>query len=159
MSGSTFALDLKAFADKAKARADDMVGITVFGLAEEVMKRSPVGDRDRWAINIERKARGLPPVPKGYLGGHFRANWQIGVGVRPAGEIAGIDKSGAETLGKIAAEIPDQAAGKVYWLVNNTPYSVRLEYGHSKIAPPGFIVGGSVAMFQQKVRDAVEAVQ
>ena len=143
----TFALDLQRFAAKAKDKANDLVGNVVLLVAQELDKRSPVGDRERWAVNIDRKSRGLPPVPKGYIGGHFRANWQLGVNVKPSGEVAGVDPTGTATLGRITAAIPDQAAGKVYWLANNTPYAMRLEHGHSSIAPEGML-GLTVVMFE-----------
>lgn len=143
----TFALDLQKFATKCADKADDLVGNVVVRIAAELDRRSPVGDVTYW----------LSPPPRGYIGGHFRANWQLGVGVRPAGEVAGVDPSGSRTLGGIIAEIPEQSAGKVFWLVNNTPYAQRLENGWSRQAPQG-LVGLTVVMFQQVVRDAVEAM-
>jgi hypothetical protein len=143
----TFALDLQRFADKCGKKADDMVANVVVRVAAELDRRSPVGDAKYWKS----------PPPKGYVGGHFRANWQLGVGVRPAGEVAGVDPAGKNTLGRIIAEVPEQAAGKVYWLANNTPYSQRIEHGWSRQAPQG-LVGLTVVQFQRIVKDAVEAL-
>ncbi len=144
----TFALDLKTFADKAKAKADDAVGLIVVKVAAELDRRSPVGDATYW----KRKP------PKGYIGGHFRANWQLGVGVRPTAEIAGTDRSGSATQGRIMAAIPEEAAGKLYWLVNNAPYAQRLEHGWSRQAPQG-LVGLTVTKFQQIVNQAAAEVR
>lgn len=143
----TFALDLQRFAEKCKDKADDAVGNIVVRVAAELDRRSPVGDAKFWKS----------PPPKGYIGGHFRANWQLGVGVRPAGEVAGVDPTGQRTVGRILAEIPEQASGKVYWLQNNAPYAQRLEHGWSRQAPEG-LVGLTVIQFQSIVRDAVEAL-
>jgi len=143
----TFALDLQKFADKCGKRADDMVGNIVVRVAAELDRRSPVGDAKFWKS----------PPPKGYVGGHFRANWQLGVGVRPATEIKGVDPSGAATQGRIIAEVPEQASGKIYWLSNNAPYAQRLEHGWSRQAPEG-LVGLTVMQFQQIVNDAVQAL-
>lgn len=143
----TFAVDLQRFAEKCGERADDAVGNIVVRIAQELDKRSPVGDALYWKN----------PPPKGYIGGHFRANWQLGVGSMPAGEIPGVDPSGAKTLGRIMAAVPDQAAGKVYWIANNVPYAQRLEYGWSRQAPQG-LVGLTVTMFQDIVNDAVRAL-
>ena len=142
-----FALDLQKFAEKAGRKADDVVGNVVVRVAAELDRRSPVGDATYWKN----------PAPKGYIGGHFRANWQLGVGTRPTAEVAGVDPSGARTLGAIIAEVPEEAAGRVYWLVNNAPYAQRIENGWSRQAPQG-LVGLTVVMFQQIVREAAEAL-
>ena len=143
----SFALDLQRFAEKCKDKADDAVGNIVARVAVELDKRSPVGDATYWKH----------PPPRGYIGGHFRANWQLGVGSIPAGVIPGADRSGVATVGRIIAAIPDQASGKVYFLTNNTPYAQRLEHGWSRQAPAG-VVGLTVTMFSQIVRDAVAAL-
>jgi len=140
----TFVLDLQRFAEKTKARADDAVGLIVVKIAAELDQRSPVGDAKFWKH----------PPPKGYIGGHFRANWQLGVGVRPTTEVKGVDPTGQATQGRILAAIPEQASGKVYWLSNNAPYAQRLEKGWSRQAPEG-LVGLTVTRFQQIVDQAV----
>lgn len=144
---SRFTLDLQRFAEKCAERADDAVGNIVVRIAAELDKRSPVGDATYWKN----------PPPAGYIGGHFRANWQLGVGAMPMGEVPGVDRTGEKTQGRIMAEIPEQAAGKVYYIANNAPYAQRLEYGWSRQAPQG-LVGLTVTMFQDIVRDAVEAL-
>lgn len=141
----TFALDLQKFAEKAGKLADDAVGNIVVRVASELDKRSPVGDASYWKS----------PPPAGYIGGHFRANWQLGVGVMPRGERAGVDPTGTIALPGIIAEIPEKASGKVYFLANTAPYADRLENGWSRQAPSG-LVGLTATMFQQIVREAVE---
>lgn len=135
---STFALDIAAWVNATKGSLDDTVGLVLVNIAAELDKRSPVGDATYWKN----------PPPAGYVGGHFRANWQLGVGSFPIGEIPGADPTGAGAQARIAAAIPDQAAGKVYWIANNVPYAQRLEYGWSRQAPQG-VVGVTTAMFQQ----------
>lgn len=140
----SFALDLQKFAQKAKDRADEAVGAIVIGVARELDRRSPVGDAAYWKN----------PPPKGYVGGHFRGNWQLGIGVIPAGEIAGADPTGAAAQGRIVASVPDEASGLVYYLANNTPYGRRIEDGWSRQAPQG-LVSLTAVMFEQIVREAV----
>lgn len=141
----TFSLQLQDFAKKAKGQADTVVGRVVFNMASRLNERSPVGDASYW----EHKP------PKGYVGGRFRGNWQLGVGDAPAGETGRIDPSGSATLGAIIQEIPTEAAGKVYWLVNNVPYAQRIEDGWSRQAPTG-LVGITVTEFQQVVSEAAQ---
>lgn len=145
---STFALDLAKFADKVKGRADQVTGNVVAQIAAALDRRSPVGDATYWKSK----------PPKGYVGGRFRGNWQLGVGDVPVGETRRIDPSGAATLGAIIAEIPTQAAGKVYWLANNVPYARRIEEGWSRQAPQG-LVGRTAIEFPQMVEQAVGAAK
>ncbi len=53
----TFALDLQRFAEKCGERADDAVGNIVVRIAQELDKRSPVGDALYWtAEGLHRRA-------------------------------------------------------------------------------------------------------
>lgn len=93
---------------------------------------------------------------KGYVGGRFRANWQFQIATPAAGEVDAVDSSGNKTLGVIQAGIQTLKLGDTAYLVNNLPYAIPLEYGHSSQAPAG-MVGTTVAEFQQIVLEAVEA--
>lgn len=115
----SFALDIRKFAEKAKERADIVVKSTVTAVIVKTDERSPVGDPDGWQH----------PAPNGYVGGRFRGNWQLGVGTMPEGMLERIDPSGKTTIQANIAAIPDEAAGKVYYLANNTPYAQRIENG------------------------------
>ncbi len=142
----TFSLDLAKFADKAKGRFDDVVGDVVVQVAAALDRRSPVGDASYWKS----------PPPKGYVGGRFRGNWQMGVDTIPAGETGLIDPSGATAQGEILARIPEEAGGKVYYLMNNVPYAEEIEKGSSRQAPQG-LVGLTAIEFPQMVEQAVAA--
>ena len=156
----TFSLQLKAFAEKAATNADVAVKGIVIEVAANLDSRSPVGKRELWAANIERASRGLPPLPAGYIGGRFRGNWQYGnyegAGI-PVGELDNIDPTGEATQAALAAAIPDKAAGLRHVLINNVPYAMALERGHSGQAPEG-IVGLAVVEFQDAVDKAVAKV-
>lgn len=147
MSGP-FLLQLQEFARKTGAKADLAVGRIVVRVSAELDRRSPVGDSSYWKN----------PPPKGYTGGRFRGNWQLGVGVVPGGETGAIDKTGAETQGRIIATVPEQASGRVYYLVNNVPYSQRIEEGWSRQAPQGLVALTSI-QFQRIVDEAVGAIK
>lgn len=144
----TFALDLKKFAEKAGKRADAVVGEIVTNIVATVDDRSPVGDAKYWKS----------PPPAGYVGGRFRGNWQLAIGSLPGGTLARVDPDGRATVTANLGEIPEQASGKVYYLANNLPYSIRLEHGWSRQAPQG-IVGRTVAEFQGAVDKAVAAAK
>lgn len=140
----TFELDLRKFVEKAGKRGHEAVAQVVLGLHARVDARSPVGDAKYWKS----------PPPKGYVGGRFRANWQLGVGSMPGGTIATPDPSGATVRARIAAALPEDAAGRVYYLANNVPYAQRIENGWSRQAPQG-VVGLAMVEVQSIVNDAV----
>lgn len=142
---SSFSINLAKWAEQAEGKANLVVKSVLFDIAARVDEKSPVGKREIWAANIERASRGLPPLPKNYKGGHFRANWQMGVDTRPTEEIAGIDYESA--LGRNQGAIPPWTLGKTFFLTNNAPYAVALENGHSTQAPLG-IVGITVLEWQ-----------
>jgi len=141
----TFAVDLRRFAEKVGEKADEAVGAVVFNIAAELDKRSPVGDPLYWK----------KPPPKGYVGGRFRANWQLGVESVPQGERNTVDTDGTVALPAIRAAIPDEASGKVYFLANNVPYAQRIDIGWSGQAPQG-LVELTAQNFQVIVREATE---
>lgn len=145
---SSFAVQLKAFADKTNKKANDVVGLVTVKIAQRLDQRSPVGDASYW--------KNKPP--KGYVGGRFRGNWQLGVGAIPAGETGRIDPSGGETVSAIIATIPTQPAGTVMYLANNVPYAQRIEEGWSRQAPEG-LVALTAMEFQQVVDEAAQQVQ
>lgn len=143
----SFANDLARFAAKTQARADLIVSKILLDIGRSVTLKSPVGDASYWAS----------PPPKGYVGGRFRGNWQLGVGSAPGGTLDVIDPGGGATIGAIAAEIPAQSAGHVYYIANNLPYAQALEEGWSRQAPQG-MVGLTVQEFSSYVRVAATSL-
>jgi hypothetical protein len=149
-SSEQFTIDLTAFVKKAKGRADALVRKVVLDLGARVVMRSPVGDASYWKN----------PPPKGYTGGHFRANWQYGESVRPSGNVEGVDKSGRLALGKMGSKVRlDGAAGRTHFLVNNLPYALRIEHGWSARQAPNGVVGVTVIEYRQVVRNALRAIK
>jgi hypothetical protein len=141
-----FSLELQRFNEKTQKRADEVVGLVVAKIAQRLDERSPVGDASYWKH----------PAPKGYVGGRFRGNWQLGVAAIPEGETGRIDPGGSTTVSAIIADIPTKAAGLVYYLTNNVPYAQRIEDGWSRQAPSG-LVGLTVTEFQPIVTEAAGA--
>ena len=145
----SFSINLAKWAERAGEKADLVIKDVIIDVARRIDEKSPVGKREIWASNIERKTRGLPPLPKDYKGGHFRANWQLGVNTRPENEIDTTDFSG--TVNQNIGRLPAQCMGNVFYLTNNVPYAMRLENGHSTQAPIG-IVGITILEWQGIVR-------
>jgi hypothetical protein len=75
-----------------------------------------------------------------YSGGRFRGNWQVTFNVPASGELDRIDPSGMDTLQDGIEQIGRYTYGiQSIYFTNNLPYSVRLEFGHSKQAPNGMV--------------------
>jgi hypothetical protein len=91
---------------------------------------------------------------KGYVGGRFRANWHLSIDMVENVTFDEVDPDGRETIASLIAAVSDFSAGQVAYLLNNLPYAVPLEYGHSTQAPGG-MVRITVARFQQIVDAAI----
>lgn len=106
---------------------------------------------------LRKNAQGVNPVGKGYIGGRFRANWQIGMGEIPEGVVDDVDPSGSGSVAKMQAAVSSYKIGEVekIYFVNNLPYGPRLEYeGHSRQAPAG-MVRISCVQFEDAMNKAV----
>lgn len=90
---------------------------------------------------------------KDYVGGRFRGNWQFSIGTPTEGTLDQVDPAGGVTLAKLRLQVQALTAGETAYIVNNLPYAVPLEYGHSKQAPGG-MVRVTLARFQQIVDEA-----
>jgi hypothetical protein len=91
---------------------------------------------------------------KDYVGGRFRGNWQFSIGAPAEGELDQVDPAGSVTLAKLRLQVEQLTIGQTAYIVNNLPYAVPLEYGHSKQAPGG-MVRITLARFQQIVDEAI----
>ncbi|MGL4937179.1 hypothetical protein [Shewanella sp.] len=144
---ATFDEQIKAFQRKAISSVDKNmrdVSIRLFGA---VIKTTPVGKYDN-----------------GQVGGRLRANWQASGVSAATGQLEMFDKSGNETVAKMAAYIKTAAKANEFTLTNNLPYAPKIEYGgygdgpktsggFSIQAPQG-MVRVNVARFQRLLDDA-----
>jgi hypothetical protein len=146
-----FTLAIRAFAEKANERANDVVRTIVEDVGSRLAERSPVGNPDLWEH----------PAYKGYVGGTFRHNWQLGVDERPVGVF--MREAGSfpaeSTVSAQVTKIPAVALGHVFYWVNNLPYAWALEHGHSTQSPPQGIVGLTTVEFSQIVSGAVQTTK
>lgn len=130
----TFALDIKAWCEKAKDRAELVVRKVALDVGSRVVQRSPVDT------------------------GRFRANWQYGVGQPNVKITEQTDAGGTATIARIATAAASARLGEVIYLSNSLPYALRLEAGYSKQAPAG-MVGITVMEFQAAVNRSVAAAK
>lgn len=72
--------------------------------------------------------------------GRFRGNWQMDVGRFIDDELAIEDKSGAITISRELAKLRGSSSPfTIVTIQNNLPYAGRLNDGHSRQAPAGFV--------------------
>lgn len=94
--------------------------------------------------------------PAGYVGGRFRGNWQFTLETPAEGELDRVDPAGTAALAELVAFANAMSAGQTAYIVNNLPYAIPLEYGHSEQAPAG-MVRVTLARFQQIVDEAARS--
>lgn len=95
---------------------------------------------------------------KGYTGGRFKNNWQVGVGVLNDDTSREPSAQGGGALGAFDAAIRTWKPGQTIWMTNSMPYAKKLEYGHSKQAPGG-MVRLAVQNYAQAVAKAAREVK
>lgn len=100
------------------------------------------------AIDLFSEVIEMSPVDTG----RFRANWQVSQGAPAFGvwpSASDLSKGGADAISYVVAQLQGMKATQSIFLVNNLPYSMPLEYGHSQQAPNG-MVRVSIANFKSR---------
>ena len=145
-----FTLQLKEFAEKAKANAELVVRKVSIDLLTATVMRTPVGNPDLWKHK----------PPKGYVGGHLRANWFVSLIFATEGEIDGVDPGGDSTISRGVSTIKEWTVGdSSIYITNSLPYAIPVEYGHSPKQAPAGMVRVSVAEAQTFVSEAVASIK
>jgi hypothetical protein len=93
-------------------------------LFNRLVLKSPVGNPDLW--------KDPDSAPPGYVGGRFRANWQVTIGAPASGSTESTAPPALPNLGLIDGK-------QTVWITNNVPYAERLEMGWSSQAPAGIV--------------------
>lgn len=101
-----------------------------------VVTMTPVGKKETWAINKGRKP---PLLPKGYVGGHARRNWQSSTSAPVDTELPGTDPSGRDAIADAGRTTLGIRAFTQSYISNPVPYIEQLEAGSSKLAPNGMV--------------------
>lgn len=117
-----------------------------------IVQATPVGNATRWKANVARAVKGLPPLPKGYVGGHARKNWQVTLDTPARVELTGTDLSGQGTLNAGYTVIGRITEPTRVWIANPLPYMQPLEDGWSKQAPQGMVAQAVAAVSAKYAR-------
>lgn len=100
-------------------------------------------------IDITRDLILATPVDTGYA----RSNWFFGL-TRSGGIDSTHSKNGGPSIKRSLDWAAGLKAGGIFYIVNNVPYIMRLEYGSSKQAPTG-MARNVVERWQKIVEGAV----
>lgn len=144
----SFSADIRQFVKKCGDNADLVTRRLVLDVGRSLVERTPVGNPDLWA----------KPAPPGYVGGMARGSWAHSIGTLDTKPIETVDATGAASINRIAASVPQKAAGLVHYIQNSLPYMQALEDGHSTQAPYG-IVSRTEIEFQDKVQEALGGIK
>lgn len=101
-------------------------------------------------LDLVRELVLLTPVDTGLA----KSNWFLGTN-RVSSIETTASKNGAPSLGRASNFAATLQAGGVFYITNNLPYIMALEYGHSKIQAPHGMARITVERFQNIVNAAV----
>lgn len=120
-----FAAHIRDWSDGVIKRSDEVVKKTIFDIFSRIVARTP--------------------VDLGYL----INNWQIGINNRPSLKIGTPDKSGGMALASGAQAVgTSKGFGDTYYITNNLPYAIPIEYGHSRVKAPAGMVRVTLVEFR-----------
>ena len=117
-------------------------------LLTQVVQITPVGDKSTWKRNQGKPAN--KQLPKGYVGGHARKNWQITINQPAKTQVTGEDRGGNQTIQRGLRSIANIKEPTVAYLSNLLPYMDRLENGWSRKQAPQGIVRPALQQLRQK---------
>jgi len=148
-----FGLDIsKWIKDTVPARAAEVQRMIVAEALTLIVQATPVGNHTRWKANIERAQRSKAPLPRGYVGGHARKNWQVTLGASSSRELPGVDKAGSQAISSGLNVITGIKTPTIAYIGNPLPYMERLENGWSKQAPRGMVAQAVAAISAKYAR-------
>jgi hypothetical protein len=128
--GAKFAAEVKAWAEKAKARPELAIERFIVNLGYTLLSSTPIGDPSLW----KRKP------PKNYVPGALMANWNFSIGLIDESNGKPPNRSVNDAVDRLEVVLDAGVADKDVYLVNAQPYARRLEYeGFSSQVPAGWV--------------------
>ena len=109
------AKSLEVVFESLRSYPEKVVRGTLLEMSSRIIKRSPVDT------------------------GRFRNNWNASFGAPNTSTNASTDPSGAQSTVEAAGLLAQFQMGQTFYLTNNLPYSLKLEYGSSNQAPGGMV--------------------
>jgi hypothetical protein len=158
-----FSAQLALLVEKAKGDIETVHRMVCLQLYDSVVRKSPVGNPSTWLslrpyTDLKGKEHTALRPPPGYVGGRFRANWQVGVGAVNTDTSQPPNADADAVIDRAEGTIKNVTVGGVIYLTNSLPYSLPLEYGHSHQTPNG-MVRLTVQEYAQYLERAVRSVK
>lgn len=136
---TTFALDMKKFAERVEQDADVLVRTICLDLLKDIVLNTPVDT------------------------GRARANWLCSIGTPQSGTISfSADSGSGVTAPRDSAGSADaiakgqvavaQATGNIFWITNNLPYISRLEFDQWSDQAPNGMVRLAINRAERRIR-------
>lgn len=91
--------------------------------------------------------------------GRFINNWFPQLGSPSTEMTDDVDKTGGAALASTQKTVNAVKFGHVFYFINNLPYALALEFGHSKVKAPAGMVRVSLADYQNIVDREVKAIK
>lgn len=123
----SFESEVKRFAHKTGRGLDATIRAVCLSVTAEVVERTPV------------------------LEGRLRGNWFATIGAPSDAQTDETDKTGKPTISRAGGAIKS-APGTQWWLTNNLPYVLAIEYGHSSVKAPAGMVRVTAENFRANLR-------
>ena len=128
----SFSSDVEKWSKATNTSIDKTIRAVCLAVTKEVVERTPVEL------------------------GRLRGNWFATIGAPSAAVTETVDKDGRATIARAQPAI-DKAPGKQWWLTNNLPYAMRIEFeGWSKIKAPAGMVRITAENVRANVREAAQ---
>lgn len=125
----SFSSDVAKWSKATNTGIDQTIRAVCLSVTKEVVERTPVDS------------------------GRLRGNWFATVGAPSSESTDEADKSGIRTINRAKQAIQD-APGKQWWITNNLPYAVPIEFGHSTIKAPAGMVRVTAENLAANMREA-----
>jgi len=138
----SFSLDIKKFAEQAGQNINNVRRGVALDMFSNIVMRTPVGNPTLWESSY---------VPKGYIGGTLRGNWQIKLNAPTSEQLKTHDKNGSQTISRELPKINAATGDDTIWIFNNMPYAVRVENGWSTKQAPAGMVKVTLTEFQRSI--------
>lgn len=143
---------------KRKLLDAGLIGSQIGAFRVTDLKRS-VRSRANRRLSKSELAKAYPfKQGQGYVGGRLRANWFVTIGTTSTATTDQVDPSGAQAIAAAQAALSSFKAGSDIYIVNNLPYAVPIEYGHSTKQAPAGVVRVTLAEVDAIVNKAAQEV-
>lgn len=134
-----FHRQINHFVQKTKMRMGHFRRGVLIKLFAAIVRDTPVGNVDTWAISDAQKAW---LKENGYVGGQLRGSWRAAIGTSPRGQVDGAEHlSEGAVVANMTGIVAKSKDDDTIYFVNRMPYASRIEFdgwSHTK-APAGMV--------------------